>query len=156
MDIVLSILWTAINPLQYQVPRTPANISSADMNGRVSVSARCVSESWSIIWLGILTGYQVLLDFCAICLAFLTRHIKLKNFTTRGIALLSYFSVLVFFLWLPLSVILAITLQNIVLDFVAYAVTIYVLAVLFLVFLFVPPVLPVLKQKVKSTCQSLQ
>ena len=151
VDIVLSILWTAINPLQYQVPRTPANIniSSADMNGRVSASARCDSEN-RIIWMGILTGYQVLLDFCAICLAFLTRHIKLKNFTTRGIALLSYFSVFVFFLWLPLSVILAITLRNVILDFVAYAVTIYVLAVLFLVFLFVPPVFPLLKQKVSQ------
>ena len=150
VDIVLSILWTAINPLQ-QVLRAPANItiSSADMNGRVSASARCDSENW-IIWFGILTGYQVLLDLCAICLAFLTRHIKLKNFTTRGVALLSYFSVFVFFLWLPLSVILATTLGNIILDFVAYAVTIYVLAALFLVFLFVPPVLPVLKQKLSQ------
>ena len=149
VDIVLSILWTAINPLQYQVPRAPANISSADMNGSVSVSATCDSEN-RIIWMGILTGYQVLLDFCAICLAFLTRHIKLKNFTTRGVALLSYFSVFVFFLWLPMSVILAVTLRNVILDFVLYAVTIYVLAVLFLVFLFVPPVLPLLKQKVSQ------
>ena len=149
VDIVLSILWTAINPLHYQVPRAPANISSADMNGRVSVSATCDSKN-RIIWMGILTGYQVLLNFCAICLAFLTRHIKLKNFTTSGVALLSYFSVFIFFLWLPLSAILAVTLQNVILNFVTFAITIYILAVMFLVFLFVPPVFPLLKQKVSQ------
>ena len=158
VDILLCILWTAINPMQYKVstPRVSANISSADVNGGgVSVSAMCNSEN-GIIWITILLGYQLLLDICVICLAFLTRHIKLKNFTTRGIAIVSYITVLVFIVWLPASLVLAVIFRNVIVDFVAYTVTIYVLAVLFLVFWFIPPVLPLLKWKVSAHVKPLR
>ena len=50
----------------------------------------CISDN-KIVWIGILTGYQLIIGACTFWLAVLSRHITLKNFNTRGVALLSYF-----------------------------------------------------------------
>ena len=148
VDIVLCILWTAINPSRYELSsEQPASISTADKKGRVYVSSKCVSDN-EIVWSGILTGYQLMIGACALWLAVLSRHITLKNFNTRGVALLSYFIGFTFAFGFPVQAVLELALRNIIVEFVAYAVLLYIEMALFLVFLCILPIIPLVKQKV--------
>ena len=148
LDALLCILWTAINLTRHELSsKQAASISSADKNGRVYVSSKCVSDN-EIVWIGILTGYQLIIGACAFCLAVLSRHITLKNFNTRGVALLSYFIGFTFAFGFPVKTVLVLTLHNIIVEFVAYAVLLYIEMALFLVFLCILPTIPLLKKKV--------
>ena len=148
VDIVLSILWTAINPTRYELlSEQPVSISTADKKGRVYVSSKCVSDN-EIVWSGILTGYQLMIGACALWLAVLSRHITLKNFNTRGVALLSYFIGFTFAFGFPVKAVLILAVRNIIVDFLAYAVLLYIEMTLFLVFLCILPIIPLVRQKV--------
>ena len=81
----------------------PANTSSADENGKIYVAANYISNN-RIVWMTILTGYQLFTGGCALCLAILSWHITLKNFSTRGVALFSYLSLFAFVLGISMSV----------------------------------------------------
>ena len=142
LDIILCIFWTAINPTRYGLSsEQPASISSADKKGRVYVSSMCISDN-KIVWIGILTGYQLIIGACTFWLAVLSRHITLKNFNTRGVALLSYFIGFTFAFGFPVKTVLVLILHNIIVEFVAYAVLLYIEMALFLIFLCILPTIP--------------
>ena len=87
---------------------------------------------------------------CAFWLAILSRHIKHKKFSTKGVARLSYLAFIQIAFGYPLFAVVSIVFRIVVLEFVGNVVLFYVWVVLFLVFVFLPPILPVLKQKVCS------
>ena len=144
VDILVWILWVAIDPVRQQTVR-----GNLGVNGTVSVELTCNSKN-GLVWLCILTGYQLLIIACAFWLAILSRHVKHKWFVTRGVALLSYLSFFQVVLGLALLAILSIAFTSVALGFVVAIVLFYVWVALFLVFVFLPPVLPLLKQKMRS------
>jgi len=144
VDILVWVLWVAIDPVQQQKTR-----GDPDMSGTVSVQLACNSK-YGIVWLCILSGYQFLVVSCAFWLAILSRHIKHKKFSTKGVARLSYLSFIQITFGYPLFAVLSFVVRMVVLEFVGNVVLFYVWVVLFLVFVFLPPILPVLKQKACS------
>jgi len=118
VDILVWVLWVAIDPVRQQSAR-----GNPDMNGMVGVELTCSSE-YSIVWLSILAGYQLLIISCAFWLAILSRHIKYKKFSTRGIANLSYLSFFQVVLAHPLANLLSTVFRMVVLEFVVSVVVI--------------------------------
>ena len=150
VDILVWVLWVAIDPVRQQKTRGNPN-----MSGMVGIELTCNSE-YSIVWLTILAVYQLLIISCAFWLAILSRHIKYKKFSARGIASLSYLSFFQVILAHPLATLLSTVFRMVVLEFVVSVLLFYVWVVLFLVFVFLPPILPVLKQKVCSRTYDLR
>ena len=142
VDILVWILWVAIDPAWQQAVR-----GNPDINGTVSVEITCNSE-YGLVWIGILSAYELLIIACAFWLAILSRHIKHKWFVTRGVARLTYLSFFQVALGLALLAIFSIGLRSVVLEFVVTIVLFYIWVALFLIFVFLPPVLPLLKRKV--------
>ena len=143
VDIVLCVLWTVIDPMEEQT--APAKTSSADENGNIYVGANCISNN-RIVWMIILTGYQLIIGGCALCLAILSRHITLKDFSTRGVALFSYFSLFAFGLGISMSVIMVLITNSLV-NFLVHAFLIYIIMALCLVLVLIPPIFPLLNKK---------
>ena len=143
VDIVLCVLWTAIDPMEEQI--APANPSSADKNGIIYVEANCISNN-RIVWLTVLTAYQVFIGACTLWLAVLSRHITLKNFSSRGVALLSYFSLFAFGISLSIRVIMVLITESLV-NFVVHVFIIYIIMALSLVLVLIPPIFPLVKRK---------
>ena len=142
VDILVWILWVAIDPMRQQTVR-----GNPGVNGTVSVELTCNSE-YGLVWLCILTGYQLLIIACAFWLAILSQHVKHKWFVTRGVALLSYLSFFLVAIGHPLVAVMSMLFVMVIIDFVGQVVLFYIWVALFLVFVFLPPILPLLKQKV--------
>ena len=95
----------------------------------------------TIVWMTILTGYQLFTGGCALCLAILSRHITLKNFSTRGVALFSYLSLFAFVSGISMSVIMVLIANSLV-NFLVHAFLIYITTASFLVLVLIPPIFP--------------
>ena len=87
---------------------------------------------------------------CALCLAVLSRHITLKNFRSRDVALFSHFSLFAFGISLSITVIMVMITESLV-NFVVHVFIIYIIMALSLVLVLIP-YLPLGKEEGTSLC----
>ena len=143
VDVVFCTVWSSADPLRYE-NTSIVNVESKQQE----VVEFCVSNYFTV-WLILLAVYKGFLLFLAVFLAFHTRKIKMKEFKTTNISLLVYLLFLVTGLGIPVYFILWYLGVNVNISYTILCVLVIALVYLCWGLLFLPPVLPLLKEKIK-------
>ena len=141
-DIVICLTWTLVDPL---VQMTSKEINFKNEVYTIEVRNICESKNnLENVLIPILIVYKVIQMACSVCLAFMTRRIKLNDFKTKNITFLIYLISLVSGLGLPPLLITVSYGVNLNIPFVILCAVLNILVILCLVLLFIPPLLPIL------------
>ena len=144
VDILVLVIWVVVDPLK-------TSITSNIVRGSEPYIANLVlcTQHYPWAWFSCLMGYNYLLMFVALWITLKSRHIRNKAFRTRVMSLLVYMMSLVTGVGLPLYVVLSITEYHVT-EFLALASVLAVVLYLTLFLLFLPPLLPVIRNKCSS------
>ena len=155
VDIIIATVWTAVDPRQLMISRDTIENGLA----REEVIIRtCRSENDSI-WLSLVISYKVALLLVTVILALLTRHIPNKTFSTTTLQIFSYiysavfgigFTLYFFFLFFSSA---SYRLDSNI-NYAILYITATIMVVLFIVCVFGPPLVPVIRDK--SDIKNLQ
>ena len=147
-DVVIGSVWTAVDPLYVKVERN--SVPSED--GFVIVLDRvCTGANYYFYWFGIVLGYKACLLIGMTVLSLTTRSIKSKDYTTKSLRVLVYLLGLTFTLGLLLYWILLFQGVDINVDYAVLCVILNTVIFLCLCLVFVSPLIPLLKEKVKES-----
>ncbi len=142
-DVIICIVWIVVDPFAVDYERTLIS----DSNGVPMIEVRVVcKQSYYFVWFGMLTGFNAFWVATAFVLALLTRNIPQKDFETRSITLLVYILTIVFGIGFSLYT-LSILNSSTLLEFVCGCSLLNILLVLCIMFVFLPPILPLLLQR---------
>ena len=150
VDVALGTVWSTISPIRLIIVEEH---SYTNENGDTILPRQCVftnTEYWLVL-LGVYKSLQVVL---LILLCFLTRNVKDKRFNTVSISRASYLGLLLITTLFPLYVILWYTNAPIDADFIVLCVFFSGNGLVFLIFVLVPPILPLLSKIYYTTCKS--
>lgn len=140
VDIVFNVAWNVINPWFKQV-------GAEDDQLRIRQVCNCENL---IAWLGCFLALKVLLGFVALYLSILTRRIPRQEYKqTKSVNALIYSLLFIYCLTIPIHLIL-LSKTSVILVTVSYVALCFknlVCIILCTVFIFLPPVMPILKQK---------
>ena len=143
VDVLLCTVWSAVDPLQY---RNETNINT---DKAIEEVTEMCSSDWFTVWLGLLAAYKTTLLLFAVFLAIITRKIRNKEFkTTKYITLLVYLLFLVTGLGIPVYFITWSLDAQVNISYTILCVVVIALVYLCWGLLFLPPVLPLLREKV--------
>ena len=142
VDILICTIWTVVDPLQprrLEIEATPVI---------VTYDTKCHSQ-YVYIWFSILVSYNATLVFGSFYIAFSSRkRVHLRKFNTLNyhVILLVYLTTLIFVIGIP---IMALTILSNDVNSTAITVSIVLILAVFccLVLLFLPPLIPIIKQK---------
>ena len=159
-DVAISTIWIAVDPFRECVEVHHTNYkevvgSEGVRNARIRVTSVVIhncKQNFFVVWCVLLMLINVVFMGGAVVLAFLTRHIPYRDFKTRGIMSLTYILTAILGLGFSLYTIL-LTQQSytvIVFRFVVVSVLLNVYIYLSCVLLFLPPLWPLLKLKMKG------
>ena len=149
IDILYAIVWTAVDPMHLEF------IEYVVKNGRTNelfVDQSCVCK-YRYVWLGIGFTYKVVLLLVMIILSILTRNIPNRKFATTSLRVFSYlfsavfiigFCVYYFFLLFDPNT----RASNA--DYFTLCVVFNILVLIFIVFVVIPPIFPVLRNTFKG------
>ena len=148
VDIVIAILWTAVD--QRQVIIAQDTIENGLAKEEVIIRT-CRSDNDSI-WISLIVSYKVALLLITVILALLTRHIPNKTFATTTLQVFSYvysavfgigFSLYFFFLFFSSA---SYRLDSNI-NYAILYITGTIMVVLFIVCVFGPPLVPIIHDK---------
>jgi ABC-type branched-subunit amino acid transport system substrate-binding protein len=148
VDVVIATVWTAVDPRQLII--TQDTIENGLAREEVTIRT-CRSENDSI-WLSLMLSYKVILLLITVILALLTRHIPNKTFATTTLQVFSYvysatfaigFALYFFFLFLSSA---SYRLDSNINYAILYIMG-TIMVVLFIVCVFGPPLVPVIRDK---------
>ena len=143
VDIVLCTVWTAA--FRFTTPHHAHEMITG--SNEIKVKVKCDSDSY-FVWFGILTAYQGLIMFTALTLALLTRKIRHTSFRTNAVTRLVYFLTITLLLGVPMYyVLLGTHVSEVNGAYAVLSLTITVVLYLCFVFLFFPPILSLLREK---------
>ena len=143
LTVVVNILWSTINPWEF-----------VDMQGPdLQAVAECRTE-YQLVWVLVVTVPQGILTMLVIYLAIATRGIRKEEFKeTKSINSFLFFLLLLNGACLPLSFILrrgVIHYWRIVLSYLCFCLWLLGSALLCIVFLILPPLIPLIKDKIHN------
>ena len=141
MDVIFCTLWSAVDPLAYG-NETRINVDRA----RQEVMEFCVSEFFAV-WFALLAVYKGVLIIFAVYMSFATRKIYKMEFKTDKITLLGYLLFLVTGVGMPVYFIMRAASVNVNISYTVLCIVVTALVSLCWAFLFLPPVLPLLREK---------
>ena len=148
VDIIIATVWTAVDPRQ--VIETRDTIQNGLAREEVIIRT-CRSQNDSV-WLSLIISYKVALLLAMVILALLTRHIPNKTFATTTLQIFSYiysavfglgFTLYFFFLFLSSA---SYRLDSNIPYAILY-ITATIMIVVFIVCMFGPPLVPVIRDK---------
>lgn len=142
IDVVFNVVWNTINPWsRYRV---------AFDQLRVRVVCNCDNI---IVWLSCLLTQKALLTFVVLYLSIITRRIPKREYKqTKSTNALVYSLIFLYFFTIPLHLILLskTSVSLVTVSYIALCVKNIMCVVLCTVFIFLPPVLPILRSKWKA------
>ena len=140
VDIVLCTVWTTVSPFTTEHLKTI-------MGHEIEVRVTCQSDSY-IIWFTTLTLYQGLIMFVALTLSLLTKSIRHTSFKTKPVTFLVYFLIPTLLLGLCIYMILEKTgIYGVNAEYAVLSLTLNIILYLCFGFLFFPPLLPLIREK---------
>ena len=137
VDVIIAVIWTVLDTQQTQY------FFDKNLLKRKAVCA-CVCEHNKILWLSIIVLYKVGLFIIVTVLALLTRGITIKSFATTALRVFVYVMTLFSLLGFSLYFIFAFNI-NPNYDFVTISLLLNSIITLFIVCIFIPPLVPVFK-----------
>ena len=153
IDIVIAIIWTALDPLRLVIVGYPMQIGPA--SGLV-LDRSCRSQSGleGFIWWVIVMSIRITELLVMVVLSLLTRRIPNKNFTTSSLRVFAYVFSGVFALGLILYYMFVFLSLNPNIDFSILCLMMNILILLYIACVFSPPLVPVLRAKIQKACDS--
>ena len=141
VDIVVCIIWTTV----FQI--TTLSRETIRESNEMEVRVECHSDYY-FVWFGVLAAYQGLIMLTAFTLALLTKSIHYKSFKTKAVTLLVYFLTVTLLLGIPIYIILQGTnTSGVNAEYAVLSLTLNAVLYLCLGFLFFPPILSLLREK---------
>ena len=148
VTIIICAVWTAIDPF---IPTQREEVKTVDGSPVLRVTVMCGSQYY-IVWFGAFLLYNTILMFCALVFAFLTRGIKREYFSTKRL------------LYLVVSVLVTGVMIYVVFiespssdfEFVFLFLLLNTMVLVCFVLLFLPPLLPVMKEKWETRSRQKQ
>ena len=151
LNLLVAILWVVIDPFRPEFLKSAQHLQKVvDPQGNTEeyvimeeVIVECELKQNYIMWFFFLFSFVILLMVLAFWLAFFTRHIPHKDFQTNSIMLLVYLATGFTVVCLILYFLFRINLFQ----FIVLNILLNVLVLLSCLFLFLPPIYPILKKK---------
>lgn len=147
-DVVIGILWTAVDPLRVQITQT--TVTTGPDKGFVILLRRRCTANYYFVWFACLYGFHALLLTAVTILSLLTHKIEKKYYTTNSQRVLVYLLSLLISLGTLLYSILVFQDVDIHLDYSVLCIVLNTAVFLCFAFVFLPPIIPLLKEKRQS------
>ena len=144
VDVVFCTVWSSADPLRYE------NTSIVNVESKQQEVVEFCISNYFTVWLILLAVYKGFLLFLAVFLAFHTRKIKIKEFKTTNISLLVYLLFLVTGLGIPVYFITWSLGTHVNVTYSLLCAVVIALVYLCWGLLFLPPVLPLLREKLTN------
>lgn len=141
VDVLLGIVWMSVDPMQYVISEyTP------DKNAPVNVEylEQGCSARYFYFWLSFAFAYKIILLTIMVALAFITMHIPNQTFSTRSLRIFVYLYCTVFIIGFSHYYFYRLFTSSDA-HFIILCVVFNVLIVIFLTFVAIPPILPILR-----------
>ena len=139
-DVTLCSVWTGMS--KFSTLKQERNTQ----DNTIEVRVECYSENYSA-WFGALTLYQVFIMVSALVLALLTKNIHSEIFKTKSVIFLVYFLTITLCIGFPSYITLNKTQISINAEYFILSLTYLVVIILFLIFMFIPPIISPLQTK---------
>jgi hypothetical protein len=147
LDVIIAIVWTTSDPLHFQF--VEYKIKSGQTYDLV-IDQSCVSShDIAPLWIGIVFTYKIGLLIAMTVLSVLTRQIPNQAFSTTLLRLFAYVFSAAFAIGYSLYYLFLFLNPKSSIDFYILSVLLLLLLVCFLVLVIVPPLLPIIKSKLK-------
>ena len=146
LDTIVCIVWNVTDPWLLETREDfDEQKGEIDVVPTISIYSSCQCRNF-FVWLGILVAYKGIIALVVVALSIANRHIKRKEFRhTKKVSVLVYCLVVVWGAGMPLHLILG--SFNIHIKFLVMCGMLNSAILLCCALLFLPPVIPVLKQK---------
>ena len=141
IDVLLALIWTSFDPLQGEELKF-----DFDKNGDFSIRLSCDCRH-TVFWFSAVYILKVILLLFTVVLSILTRGITNEKFKTSFLRVFVYLFALLWTLGLLLYYFLSYQRLNIYFDYVTLALMCNALLLLSVLFVFLPPIFPLLKEK---------
>lgn len=142
LTLATCVLWTVIDPV---MPDQDQQVVTSEGTPVLLVTVSCTSLSYRV-WFGVLLGYNTVLLLCTLVLACLTRKIKRQFFNTKSYL---YLVIVVLITGIPTYSIHMLNPSG-KLEFILVSIFLNVMVLVCLVMLFLPPIVPGVKEKLKQ------
>ena len=146
VDVVIGIIWSVLDPLEVRITRTTVTEDGV----RNLVLQRLCFCDYYYYWLGTIMGYKMLTLLAVIVLALLTRNIRNKDFATSSLRVFVYLLGFVVTLGFCLYYLTLFLTTSVYADYIVLCVFINVNVFLTLSLVFLPPIVPLLREKWKQ------
>ena len=153
LDVAICGAWSGSDPLLQEVSET----FRVEDTPYIQTTVTCASKNY-FLWLALIIVYKTALSLCAVCLSLMTGsiHHQLRDFSTKSVAILIYISTLVSGIGLSLYVIISPVLMSVTVKYVILPIFLSIQLWLFLGFLFIPILCPVVQGKLSRICKRLE
>ena len=146
-DVVIAIVWTTCDPFQFQFVEYKVKSGQTD---DLIIDQSCVSAyDIAPLWIGIVFTYKTGLLFVMIVLSVLTHRIPNQAFSTTLLRVFAYTYSASFVIGFSLYYLFLFLNRQSNIDFYVLSVLLSVLLLSFVALVIVPPLLPVIKHKLK-------
>jgi len=157
VDITVSIVWTMTDPLHFEIIMETQSI---EMVGSVQIQkivlSRGCTADFYVVWCIVVYGYKLVILILVVTLALLTRKIHNQTFTTNSLRILVYLISLLFGLGIPLYYLTIFLNLDLHIDYSVVCVELTLILLLILILVFLPPVVPLLREKSRKVFLSLR
>ena len=154
VDIIIAIIWTALDPLRLVIVEYPVQVGPAS---ELVLDRSCRSQAVGLegfVWWIIVMSIRVTEVIVMVVLSVLTRRIPNKTFTTSSLRIFSYIISAVFILGVALYYMFIFLSLNPNIDFSILCIVLNSLILLYIACVFSPPLVPVLRAKIQKTHDS--
>ena len=146
-DVIIAIVWTTSDPLHFQFVEYKFK---SGLTYDLLIDQSCVSSHDIVpLWVGIVFTYKIGLLIAMVVLSVLTHQIPNQAFSTTLLRLFAYVFSAAFVIGFSLYYLFLFLSPKSRIDFYILSVLLLVLVVCFLVLIIVPPLLPIIKNKLK-------
>ena len=152
VDIVVATIWMIADPLRvkYSLYRSLEEVTLFQVRVR-----QCVNYNYAV-FNGIMFGLRVALVVGVLVLTILTRNIKNQSFTTKSLRVLVYlFSIIMLVGFVTYFISLSSNPLS-SLAFISIVLTLNFMLLLFIILIFLPPLMPLLREKIYPTLKRLE
>ena len=138
IDILFAVVWTAVEPMQFEL------VDIGGITNELVLDQSC-NTKYIFVWVGIGYSYKITLLWIMALLAFLTRNIPNQTFATDSLRIFSYLCITLFMIGLSHYYFFLLFTDDSTNDFITLSVVFNILTVIFLLFVIIPPILPLLQ-----------
>ena len=149
VDVIIAIVWTALDPLRLVIMEYPVQVGPAS---ELILDRSCRSQSGleGFVWWVVVISIRITELLVMVVLSLLTRRIPNRTFTTSSLRIFAYIISAVFTLGITLYYMFVFLSFNPNIDFSILCTVMNTLILLYIVCVFSPPLIPVLRAKIQK------